>query len=120
MLRWQIAIQEYRGNNTIVKKDGNINKDTDGPSRFPLPNDFENPDYVPEGSSPQIPIEGIRIADLNTTFFEEVRDSYTQNKNFSILFQLIAKDSKDNSLIHSLDEIWKMSYDERRFHLLMA
>ncbi|MBW0549117.1 hypothetical protein O181_088832, partial [Austropuccinia psidii MF-1] len=30
MLRWQIAIQEYRGNMTIVHKDGNIHKNADG------------------------------------------------------------------------------------------
>ncbi|MBW0543408.1 hypothetical protein O181_083123 [Austropuccinia psidii MF-1] len=30
MLRWQIAIQEYRGNMTIVHKDGSINKNADG------------------------------------------------------------------------------------------
>ncbi|MBW0562549.1 hypothetical protein O181_102264 [Austropuccinia psidii MF-1] len=33
MLRWQIAIQEYRGNTTIVHKDGNIHKNADGLSR---------------------------------------------------------------------------------------
>ncbi|MBW0519701.1 hypothetical protein O181_059416 [Austropuccinia psidii MF-1] len=30
MLRWQIAIEEYRGNMTIVHKDGNIHKNADG------------------------------------------------------------------------------------------
>ncbi|MBW0581219.1 hypothetical protein O181_120934 [Austropuccinia psidii MF-1] len=38
--------------------------------------------------------------------------------NCSILCQLLNKDCKDNSLIHSLDELWKKSYDEGRFHLL--
>ncbi|MBW0552932.1 hypothetical protein O181_092647 [Austropuccinia psidii MF-1] len=33
MLRWQIAIQEYRGNMTIVHKDGNVHKNADGVSR---------------------------------------------------------------------------------------
>ncbi|MBW0560732.1 hypothetical protein O181_100447 [Austropuccinia psidii MF-1] len=33
MLRWQIAIKEYRGNMTIVHKDGNIHKNEDGLSR---------------------------------------------------------------------------------------
>ncbi|MBW0556000.1 hypothetical protein O181_095715 [Austropuccinia psidii MF-1] len=112
MGRWQIAIQEYRGNMTIVHRDGNINKNADGLSRWPLPNNIDNPAYVPEDSSPQIPIEGISVTDLNTTFFEEVRNSYTQDKNFSILCQLLNKDCKDNSLMHALDEIWKKSYDE--------
>ncbi|MBW0570248.1 hypothetical protein O181_109963 [Austropuccinia psidii MF-1] len=30
MLRWQIVIQEYRGNMTVVHKDGNIHKNSDG------------------------------------------------------------------------------------------
>ncbi|MBW0496736.1 hypothetical protein O181_036451 [Austropuccinia psidii MF-1] len=33
MLRWQIAIQEYRGNITIGHKDGNFHKNSDGLSR---------------------------------------------------------------------------------------
>ncbi|MBW0539185.1 hypothetical protein O181_078900 [Austropuccinia psidii MF-1] len=57
MLRWQIAIQEYRGNMTIVHKDGNINKNSDQLGRWPLPNNIDNPAYVPEEGSPQIPIE---------------------------------------------------------------
>ncbi|MBW0510131.1 hypothetical protein O181_049846 [Austropuccinia psidii MF-1] len=118
MLIWQIAIQEYRGNMTIVKKDGNTHKSADRLRRWPLPNTIDNPAYVPEEVSPQIPIEGISITGLNTTFFEEVRNSYTEDKRHSILFQLLAKDCKDNSLIHPLDEIWKKSYDEGRFHLL--
>ncbi|MBW0593404.1 hypothetical protein O181_133119, partial [Austropuccinia psidii MF-1] len=118
MLRWKIAIQQYRGNMTIVHKDGNIHKNADGISRWPLPNNIDNPAYVPEEASPQIPIGGISVTDLNTTFFEEVRHSYTKYKNCSILFQLLNKDCKDNSLIHALDEVWKKSYDDRRFHLL--
>ncbi|MBW0563852.1 hypothetical protein O181_103567 [Austropuccinia psidii MF-1] len=118
MLRCQIAIQEYRSNMTIVHKDGNIHRNADGLSRWPLPNDIDNPFYVPEEASPQIPIEGISVTDLNTTFFEEVRNSYTQDKNCSILYQLLNKDCKYNRMIHSLDEVWKESYDEGRFHLL--
>ncbi|MBW0509204.1 hypothetical protein O181_048919 [Austropuccinia psidii MF-1] len=118
ILKWQIAIQEYRGNITIVYKYGSIHKNADGLRRWRLPNDMYNPAYVPEEASPRIPIEGISVTDLNTTFFEEVRNSYTQDKNCSILCQLITKDCKDNSLIHASDEIWRKSYDEGRFHLL--
>ncbi|MBW0567578.1 hypothetical protein O181_107293 [Austropuccinia psidii MF-1] len=118
MLRWPIAIQEYRGNMTIVHKDGNIHKDADGLSRWPLPNDIDNPAYVPEEASPQIPIDIISVTDLNTIFFEAVINSHTQDKNCSILCQLLNKYCKDNSLIHALDEVWKKSYDEGRFQLL--
>ncbi|MBW0480127.1 hypothetical protein O181_019842 [Austropuccinia psidii MF-1] len=85
MLRWQIAIQEYRGNMTIVHKDGNIHKNADVLGRRPLPNNTDNPGYVTEEASPQIPIEGISVIDLNTTLFEEVRNSYTQDNTFSLL-----------------------------------
>ncbi|MBW0514325.1 hypothetical protein O181_054040 [Austropuccinia psidii MF-1] len=98
MLRWQIDIQEYRGNIFVHK---------DGLSRWPLQNNIYNPAYVPEEALPQIPIEGISVADMNTTFFEEVINSYNQDKNCSILCQLHSKDCKDNSLIHALDKIWK-------------
>ncbi|MBW0550173.1 hypothetical protein O181_089888 [Austropuccinia psidii MF-1] len=118
MLRWQIAIQEYSGNSTIVHKDGNVHENADGLSRCPLPNDIDNPAYVPEEALPQIPIESISVTDLNSTFFEDVRNSYTQDKTSSILCQLLNKDCKDNCLIHALDEVWKKSYDEGRFHLL--
>ncbi|MBW0569771.1 hypothetical protein O181_109486 [Austropuccinia psidii MF-1] len=62
ILRWQIFIQEYRGN---------INKNSDGLRRWPLPNNIDNPAYVPEEATPQIPIEGISVTDLKKTFFEE-------------------------------------------------
>ncbi|MBW0534020.1 hypothetical protein O181_073735, partial [Austropuccinia psidii MF-1] len=83
MLRWQIAIQQYRGNTNIVHQDGDIHKNSDGLSRLKLKNDIDNPAYVPEEASLQIPIEGICVTELNTTFFEEVRNNYTQDKNCS-------------------------------------
>ncbi|MBW0563601.1 hypothetical protein O181_103316 [Austropuccinia psidii MF-1] len=43
MLRWQIPIQEYRGNMTIVHKAGNIHKNSDGLSRWALANTPDNP-----------------------------------------------------------------------------
>ncbi|MBW0535544.1 hypothetical protein O181_075259 [Austropuccinia psidii MF-1] len=75
MLRWQIAIQEYRGNMTIVHKAGNIHKNADGLSRWALANTPDNSAYVPLEAEPQIPIEGINITDIWTEFFEEVRKS---------------------------------------------
>ncbi|MBW0550032.1 hypothetical protein O181_089747 [Austropuccinia psidii MF-1] len=63
-------------------------------------------------------MEVISVTDLKATFFEELRSSYNQDKNCSILCQLLTKDCKDNSMLHALDEIWIKSYDEGRFHLL--
>ncbi|MBW0468893.1 hypothetical protein O181_008608 [Austropuccinia psidii MF-1] len=118
MLRWQIGIQEYRGNMNIAHKDGNIHKNVDGLSRWPYNKNIDNPAYVTEEAFPQIPIHEISVTDLNTTFFEAVKDSHTQDRNCSIFCQLLTKNLKDNSLIHALDEIWEKTYDEGRFHLM--
>ncbi|MBW0495357.1 hypothetical protein O181_035072 [Austropuccinia psidii MF-1] len=92
MLRWQVGIQVYRGNMTIAHKAGNIHKNADGLSRWALANTPDNPDYVPLEAEPQITIEGINITDIGTEFFEEVRESYKQNKNFHIFTSLLDKD----------------------------
>ncbi|MBW0554620.1 hypothetical protein O181_094335 [Austropuccinia psidii MF-1] len=91
MLRWHIAIQEYRGNITIVEQAGSIQKNAYGLSRWALPNTPYNPAYVPEDSEPQITIQGINIADVGTELFEELRESYKQDDNFHILTSLIHK-----------------------------
>ncbi|MBW0514740.1 hypothetical protein O181_054455 [Austropuccinia psidii MF-1] len=46
MLRWQIAIQEYRTHMTIVHKEGNMYNNGDGLSRWALANTPDNPAYV--------------------------------------------------------------------------
>ncbi|MBW0495340.1 hypothetical protein O181_035055 [Austropuccinia psidii MF-1] len=56
MLRCQIAIQEYRGNMTIVHKAGIIRKNSDGLSRWELANTPDKPAYVPMEAEPQSPI----------------------------------------------------------------
>jgi hypothetical protein len=43
LLRWQIAIQEWRGSMTIVHRKGNIHKNADGLSRWSLENNPDNP-----------------------------------------------------------------------------
>ncbi|MBW0462565.1 hypothetical protein O181_002280 [Austropuccinia psidii MF-1] len=71
MIRSQITLQEYRGKMTFFHKDGNIHQNADGLSRWSLPNNIDNPAYVPEEASPQIPMKGISVADLNTTFLKK-------------------------------------------------
>ncbi|MBW0519873.1 hypothetical protein O181_059588 [Austropuccinia psidii MF-1] len=66
MLRWQISIQECRGNMTIIHKSGNIHNNSDGFISWSLANTPDNPDYVPLEAEPQIPIEGIKITDIGT------------------------------------------------------
>ncbi|MBW0522391.1 hypothetical protein O181_062106 [Austropuccinia psidii MF-1] len=115
MLRWQIAIEEYRGNLNIVHKSGNIHKNADGLSRWALENTPENPAWVPQEESH---IEGICVTDIATELFKQAKESYKMDQNFHILCQVPMKDCKDPSLSSKLDEIWKNAYDEGRFHLL--
>ncbi|MBW0529656.1 hypothetical protein O181_069371 [Austropuccinia psidii MF-1] len=117
MLRWQIAIQEYRRSMTIVHKVGNIHKNSDRLSRWALANTPDNPAYVPLEAEPQIPIEGISITDIGTEFSKEVIESYKQDKNCHILTSFLDKDCKDTSLVNALNEVWKNSYSEGRFNL---
>ncbi|MBW0554060.1 hypothetical protein O181_093775 [Austropuccinia psidii MF-1] len=117
MLTWQIPIQDYRGNVTIVHKDGNIHKNADGLGIWELPNTPDNPAYVPTGAEPQRLIEGINITDAGTEFLEEVREIYKLDKNYLIITSLLDKDCKDAALANPLDDIWRKSYDNRRFHL---
>ncbi|MBW0566251.1 hypothetical protein O181_105966 [Austropuccinia psidii MF-1] len=48
MLRWKIAIQEYRGNMTIIYKEYKSHTNSDGLRRWPLDNLKRNPAYDPE------------------------------------------------------------------------
>ncbi|MBW0477328.1 hypothetical protein O181_017043 [Austropuccinia psidii MF-1] len=60
MLRWQIAIQEYRRNMTIIYKEGKIHNNADDLSRWPLDNVKSNPAYDPEVAA-KIPINLMEI-----------------------------------------------------------
>ncbi|MBW0559289.1 hypothetical protein O181_099004 [Austropuccinia psidii MF-1] len=116
MLRWPISIQEYRGNMNIVHKARKTQNNADGISRWELANTPNNADYVPLEAETQIPIEGIKITDIGTEFFEEVRECYKQEKNCHILTSLLDEDCKDTLLVNALEEVWKNSYSEGRFH----
>ncbi|MBW0498352.1 hypothetical protein O181_038067 [Austropuccinia psidii MF-1] len=48
MIRWQIAIQEYRGNMTIIYKESKSHTNSGGLSRWPLDNVKSNVAYDPE------------------------------------------------------------------------
>ncbi|MBW0588334.1 hypothetical protein O181_128049 [Austropuccinia psidii MF-1] len=102
---------------TIAHKVGNIHKNADGLSGWALANTPDNPAYVPLEAEPQIPIEGINITDIRTEFFEEVRESSKQDKNFHIFTFLLDKYCKDTSLVNALDEVCKNFYSEGRFRL---
>ncbi|MBW0480846.1 hypothetical protein O181_020561 [Austropuccinia psidii MF-1] len=60
LLRWQIAIQDYRGNMTIIYKEGKSHTNADGLSILPLDNFKRNPAYDPEVEA-KIPIHFMEI-----------------------------------------------------------
>ncbi|MBW0549894.1 hypothetical protein O181_089609 [Austropuccinia psidii MF-1] len=60
MLRWQIAIQEYRGNMNIIYKEGKRNTNADVLRQWPLDNVKRNPAYDPEVEA-KIPIHFMQI-----------------------------------------------------------
>ncbi|MBW0499294.1 hypothetical protein O181_039009 [Austropuccinia psidii MF-1] len=60
MLRWEIAIQEYRGNITIICKEGKSHTNEDGLSRWPLDNFKCNLAYDSEVAA-KIPIHFMEI-----------------------------------------------------------
>ncbi|MBW0508918.1 hypothetical protein O181_048633 [Austropuccinia psidii MF-1] len=101
---------------TILYKAGNIHNNADGVSRRALANTPDDPAYVPLEAEAHIPIGEIKINDIGTELFEEVRESYDLD-NFHILTSLVDKGCKDTSLVNSLDEVWRNSYSEGRFHL---
>ncbi|MBW0507682.1 hypothetical protein O181_047397 [Austropuccinia psidii MF-1] len=91
MLRWQISIQEYRGNMTIVHRAGNIHINANGLSRWALENTPEDTACVPQAEHH---IEGICVTDIGTEFFKQVKESYKIDKNWHILCQLLRKTVK--------------------------
>ncbi|MBW0592008.1 hypothetical protein O181_131723 [Austropuccinia psidii MF-1] len=60
MLRWKIAIQEYRGNINIIYRKGKSHTNADGLSRWPLENFKSNTAYDPDTAA-KIPIHFMEI-----------------------------------------------------------
>ncbi|MBW0482391.1 hypothetical protein O181_022106 [Austropuccinia psidii MF-1] len=60
MLRWKIAIQEYRGNMSIIYKEVKSHTNADGLSRWKLDNVKRNPAYEPEIAA-KIPIHFMEV-----------------------------------------------------------
>ncbi|MBW0521309.1 hypothetical protein O181_061024 [Austropuccinia psidii MF-1] len=70
MFRWQIAIQEYKGNMTIIYKEGKSHTNSDAFGRWPLDNVKSNPAYDPEVAA-NIPIHFWEIDRRNNFNFSE-------------------------------------------------
>ncbi|MBW0500461.1 hypothetical protein O181_040176 [Austropuccinia psidii MF-1] len=70
MLSWKIAIKEYRGNMTIIYKEGKSHTNADSLSIWPLDNVKHNPAYDPEVSA-KIPIHFMEIDRRRNFTFSE-------------------------------------------------
>ncbi|MBW0479646.1 hypothetical protein O181_019361 [Austropuccinia psidii MF-1] len=77
MLRWKIAIHEYRGNITGIYKEGKSHTNADGLSRWPLDNVKSNPAHDPEVAA-KIPTHFMEIyRRKNFSFYEWEPESGT-------------------------------------------
>ncbi|MBW0549158.1 hypothetical protein O181_088873 [Austropuccinia psidii MF-1] len=70
MLRWQIVIQEYRRNMTIIYKEGKSHTNSDGLSRWVLDNVKSNSAYDPEVAA-EIPNHFMEIDRKNSFGFSK-------------------------------------------------
>ncbi|MBW0466977.1 hypothetical protein O181_006692 [Austropuccinia psidii MF-1] len=83
MLRWQIAIQKYRGNMTLIYKEGKLHTNADGLSRWPLENVKSNQAYDPEVAE-KIPIHFMEMdRRRNLRFSEWAPESGTPDTHLS-------------------------------------
>ncbi|MBW0481155.1 hypothetical protein O181_020870 [Austropuccinia psidii MF-1] len=112
MLRWQIVIQEYKGNMRILHQKGKVHKNAYGLIIWPFTNTPYSPSYLTLEDEPQILIEGINITYVGTELCEEVRKYYKKGNNCNLLTIIIEKDFKDTCLGHLLDELWKCDFDD--------
>ncbi|MBW0539030.1 hypothetical protein O181_078745 [Austropuccinia psidii MF-1] len=119
MLRWQIAIQEYRGNMTIIYKEGKSHTNADDLSRWPLDNVKSNPAFDPEVAA-KIPIHFIQIDRKKNFRFSEcaVLKSYAKHKQCGILLQLLQQKHRSPDLESQLEEPWLRAYKDNKFCLV--
>ncbi|KAI7932930.1 hypothetical protein MJO28_017909 [Puccinia striiformis f. sp. tritici] len=118
MMRWQIAIQEWRGSMTITHRDGIIHKNADGLSRWVLPNDMENPAFDTEELVREVPIMAIAVSGLASDFWDSVESSYEADKNTACLVSILRSKHSQPDLISQLEEPWKVNFLSGRFVLL--
>ncbi|KAI7938370.1 hypothetical protein MJO28_015290 [Puccinia striiformis f. sp. tritici] len=117
MLRWQIAIQQYRGSTTIVHKSGSKHQNADGLSRWALPNTPDNPAYVSEDED-IFPILGIHACDLDSAFYEVVKQSYSSNCELITFINILTTNNNNPELIASLPKELAQYYQLGKFSLL--
>lgn len=117
MLRWQLAIQEYRGRMSIIHREGKAHANAEGLSRAALPNDSSNPaaDLDPE-ELPQI--HAIAMIDLKDEFFETIRDGYREDAKLFRVRELMETPSRQAQIPADLPKILKVALQNKRFMLI--
>jgi hypothetical protein len=119
MMRWQIAIQEWRGSMTIVHRVGFVHQNADGLSRWALPNDANNPAADLSDTIHKVPVVGILVSSLLLEFWEGVGKSYSTDSNATCLVSILkSKELSRPDLVEALAEPWKLSFLAGHFVLL--
>ncbi|GEM09729.1 retrotransposon polyprotein [Rhodotorula toruloides] len=118
MLRWQLAVQEYRNFMTIRYRAGKANGAADGLSRCPLPNDESNP-AADLSTEPDLRVQALSFAMLDDSFFDAIRVSYESDKDFHKIHLALREHDKDHkALLSTLSPKLKADFEAGRFLLL--
>ncbi|MBW0494544.1 hypothetical protein O181_034259 [Austropuccinia psidii MF-1] len=125
MLRWQIAIQEYRGNMTIIYKEAKIPihfMEVDRRKNFrfsewaPGSGTLDSGNTDLEGT--ETPMLEISSSELHNESFSEVLKSYAKHKQCGTLIQLLQQKYRSPELQSQLEEPWLRAYKENKFFLV--
>ncbi|MBW0542271.1 hypothetical protein O181_081986 [Austropuccinia psidii MF-1] len=115
MLRWQIAIQEYRGSMTIIYKE-----DRRRNFRFsewaPGSGTLNSVNTDSEGT--ETPILRISSSELHNEFFSAVLKSYAKHKQCGRLLQLLQQKYTSLELESQLEEPWLRAYKDNKLFLI--
>ncbi|KAK4701579.1 hypothetical protein P7C70_g4650, partial [Phenoliferia sp. Uapishka_3] len=117
MLRWQLAIQEYRGRMTILHREGRIHQNADGMSRMALPNDASNPAADLSGE-PEAVVHALSFVELNDEFFATIKASYVNDDNIRRIYSILTTPEADPSPHAGLTGDLRTQFDAGRFFLL--
>jgi len=117
MLRWQLAIQEYRGRMSIVHREGRAHANADVLSRWALPNDDSNPaaDLSP---NPEPVIHALSVCDLSDEFFNTILESYDSDPDFHRITRALADPTVDPAFVSSINPKIFTDFTNGRFFLL--
>ena len=118
MLRWQIAIQEHRGQMTVVHRAGKENTNADGLSRCALPNDASNP--AADLSDDMPVIYAVAIVDMSDEWLRSVSAGMTQDTKLARIQQALRKQTPEAKKAAEVDLSADMlkDFQSGRFFLL--